>query len=176
MKNLDEIRRAIVASGSITAYDVDDIREIVYHDGKVERDEAEFLFAIKKELNDLGNLRAWNDFFVQAMCDYVLGGDHSKPEISAVDAQWLVEKIGEDNIIDEVEQRLLKQLRKEAKNFPLCLQELLNHTSILHRICRWLLLHLCRNTRTMRSLELGVGKTGQRKVSAGQIISNLKHS
>ena len=42
MENLEDIRKAIVASGSITASDVVVLRDIVYTDGKVEQAEAEF--------------------------------------------------------------------------------------------------------------------------------------
>ena len=124
MKILEDIRNAIVNSGSITASDVVALREIVYTDGRVEQNEAEFLFRLKKELNDLGNLKEWNSFFIQAICDFILDDERSPEAIDDIEAKWLIEQIGEDGIIDDVEQRLLKKLRKEAKRFPSGLYEI----------------------------------------------------
>lgn len=170
MKNLDEIRKAIVATGSITAADVHDIRDIVYTDGKVEKSEAEFLFALKKELNDFGNLRAWNDFFIEAICDYILGTDRSCKTINADVAMWLTEQIGADNVIDDVELKLLKKLRNAVPDFPSCLVEIIGHSSNIRSVGRKIFLFLCKNSRTMRSMEYGVSKTGNRKASVRQII------
>ena len=94
MDNLEDIRKAIVASGSITAEDVVALRDIVYTDGKVEQDEAEFLFKLRKELNDLGNLKAWDNFFIQAICDFILDDERSPEAVDDLEATWLINQIG----------------------------------------------------------------------------------
>ena len=174
MNNLEDIRKAIVASGSITASDVVALRDIVYKDGKVEQDEAEFLFKLRKDLNDMGNLRAWDNFFIQAICDFILDDDRSPEAIDDLEARWLIEQIGEDGIIDDVEQKLLKKLRKEAKCFPNGLQEIQKHTSIAMDLGKKIFLLMCGNTKTMRAMEFGVTKTGERKVSVHHIRTNPK--
>lgn len=174
MDTLEDIRKAIVASGSITAEDVVALRDIVYTDGKVEQDEAEFLFRLRKELNDLGNLKAWDNFFIQAICDFILDDERSPEAIDDLEATWLINQIGEDGIIDDVEQKLLKRLRKEAKRFPSGLQEIQKHTSIAKDLGKKIFLLLCGNTKTMRSLEYGVSRTGDRKVSVHHIRTNTK--
>lgn len=174
MGNLDDIRKAIVASGSITANDVVALREIVYTDGKVEQDEAEFLFKLRKELNDMGNLKEWNNFFIQAICDFILDDERSPEAIDDLEATWLIEQIGEDGIIDDVEQKLLKKLRKEAKRFPSGLQEIQKHTSIAKNLGKKIFLLMCGNSKTMRSMEYGVTRTGERKVSVHHIRTNTK--
>lgn len=174
MESLDKIREAIVASGSITAEDVVALRDIVYTDGKVEQDEAEFLFKLRKELNDLGNLKAWDDFFIQAICDFILDDDRSPEAIDDLEATWLINQIGEDGVIDDVEQKLLKRLRKEAKRFPSGLQEIQKHTSIAKDLGKRIFLLLCGNTKIMRSMEYGVSRTGDRKVSVYHIRTNPK--
>ena len=173
MDKLEDIRKAIVESGSITASDVVALHDIVYTDGKVEQDEAEFLFKLKKELNDFGNLKEWNHFFIQAICDFILDDERSPEAIDNLEATWLIEQIGEDGIIDEVEQKLLKRLRKEAKHFPTGLQEIQKHTSIAKNLGKKIFLLMCGNTRTMRSMEYGVSGTGERKVSVHHIRTNL---
>lgn len=174
MDNLERIRKAIVASGSITAWDVSELRDIVYTDGKVGQDEAEFLFKLRKELNDFGNLKDWDNFFIQAICDFVLDDKRSPEAIDDLEAKWLIEQIGEDGIIDDVEQRLLKRLSKEAKRFPGDLQEIQKHTSIAKDLGKKIFLMMCGNTKTMRTLEFGVSRTGDRKVSVHRIRTNTK--
>ena len=174
MDNLEYLRKEIVASGSITADDVDVLRDIVYSDGKVEREEAEFLFKLRKELNDYGNLREWNNFFIQAICDFVLDNDRFPNAIDDKEAIWLIDQIGEDGIIDDVEQKLLKRLSKEAKRFPRSLQEIQKHTSVAKDLGKAIFLFLCGNTKTLRAKEYGVTCTGHRKTSVYQIITTLK--
>ena len=174
MGNLDDIRKAIVASGSITASDVVALRDIVYTDGKVEQDEAEFLFKLRKELNDMGNLKEWDNFFIQAICDFILDDERSPEAIDDLEATWLIEQIGEDGIIDDVEQKLLKRLRKEAKRFPSGLQEIQKHTSIAKNLGKKIFLLMCGNSKTMRAMEYGVTRTGERKVSVYHIRTCTK--
>lgn len=172
MNNLDDIRKAIVASGSITASDVAELHDIVYKDGRVEQAEAEFLFQLRKDLNDLGNLKEWDDFFIQAICDFILDDERSPEAVDEIEAAWLVEQIGEDGIIDDVEQRLLKRLRNKAKHFPGNLQKIQKHTSITRNLGKKILMLLCGNTKTMRSMQYGVTCTGARKVSVHHIRTN----
>lgn len=174
MNNLEYIRKAIVASGSITASDVADLRDIVYKNGRVEQDEAEFLFKLRKELNDMGNLKDWDNFFIQAICDFILDDDRSPEAIDDLEAKWLIEQIGADGVIDDVEQKLLKKLRKEAKFFPQGLHEIQKHTSIAKDLGKKIFLLMCGNTKTMRSMEFGVTKIGVSKVSVHHIRTNPK--
>lgn len=174
MDNLERIRKSIVASGSITVTDVVALRDIVYIDGKVLSDKAEFLFKLRKELNDFGNLKDWDNFFIQAICDFILDDDRSPEAIDDLEAKWLIEQIGEDGIIDDVEQKLLKRLSKEAKRFPDNLREIQKHTSIAKDLGKKIFLLMCGNTKTMRTLEFGVSRTGDRKVSVHHIRTNTK--
>lgn len=174
MDNLTAIREAIVQSGSITADDVVALHDIVYTDGKVEQAEAEFLFSLRKELNDLGNLSEWDEFFIQAICDFLLDDDHSPEAIDNWEATWLIDQIGEDGIIDDVEQKLLKKLRKDAKHFPSNLQAIQKHTSIAKDLGKKIFNLLCGNSKTMRSMEFGVSRTGARKESVHHIRTNTQ--
>ena len=174
MDNLEYLRKEIVASGSITAGDVSALCEIVYSDGKVEREEAEFLFKLRKELNDYGNLREWNNFFIQAICDFVLDNNRFPNAIDDKEATWLIDQIGEDGIIDDVEQKLLKRLSKEAKRFPNSLQEIRTHTSVAKDLGKAIFLFLCGNTKTLRAKEYGITCTGRRKTSVYHMRTTLK--
>lgn len=163
MYDLDKIKQSIIESGSITKSDITALREVVYRDGRVNREEANFLFDLRKDLLDLGNLQEWNEFFIQAICDHVLD-DYTSPEaVDNKEAEWLIEKIGEDEIIDEVEQKLLRRLRTQAKHFPSNLQKIQKHTSIARNLCKKIFYILVHNTPTARSLQTGINKVGNHK-------------
>ena len=174
MYNLEEIRKSIAASGSITSSDIAALRGIVYTEGRVQKEEAEFLFELRKELDDFGNLKDWDNFFIQAICDFILDDGNSPEAIDDFEAKWLIEHIGEDGIIDDVEQKLLQKLRKEAKRFPGNLQKIQKHTSIARDLGKKIFLLMCGNTTTLRSLEFGVSRTGERKVSVHHIRTNTE--
>ena len=173
MDFLERLKKAIVASGSITAEDVSALHEVIYTNGKVEQEKAEFLFQLRKELNDLGNLTEWDNFFIQAICDFILDDERSPEAIDDGEAIWLINQIGENGYIDLVEQKLLKRLRKEAKHFPNSLQEIQKHVNIAKDLAKRIFLLLCGNSKTMRSMEFGVSRMGHRKDSVS-LIKNKK--
>lgn len=162
MYNLELIREKILANGSITFSDIPDLRKIVYRDGRVSREEADFLFGLRRDLLNFGNLKAWDEFFIQAICDYVLDDKTSHDSISDEKASWLVEKIGEDKYVDEVEKELLYRLSHKAKHFPVNLKRIQEHTSIAYDLGRKILSLLCRNSKTGRNLQFGINKIGCR--------------
>lgn len=163
MYNLNELKQSIISSGSITKSDVSHLREVVYQDGRVNRAEANFLFDLHNELLNLGNIKAWDDFFIQAICDHLLGDPSSPHAIDNQEASWLLDKIGEDTIIDDVEKELLQRLQQRAKHLPSNLQQIQKRTSVLRTLGRRILQILCHNTKTARSLEYGVNKIGKQK-------------
>lgn len=153
MKDLEKIRKRIVESGSITSRDVSALKTIVYTDGKVNRAEADFLFALKQDINDIGFMKTWNSFFIRAICDHLLDADHSSEPITDIDAAWLADKIGEDRIIDDTEELLMKTLHKKANRFPETLAKMEKHISIPRKIGRSIFRALCSNTTTAHTLE-----------------------
>ncbi len=172
IEHLEELKKNIVRSGGITPGDIRQLRDIVYTDGKVNDEEANFLFALKKEMGTVVSLPAWEDFFVKAICDYVLEDDRSPKTVDEREARWLVEMIGEDSKIDDVEERLLKEIKAKAKHFPDNLQEIQKHTSISKRLGKAILRILCGNTMTARSFQMGMSKTGERKPNPFYIKSS----
>lgn len=132
MHDLKQIRQNILANGSITLSDIPDLRKIVYKDGRVSRKEADFLFDLRGELLNFGNLKEWDEFFIQAICDHLLEDNI----LEADEVSWLIERIGEDKYIDEVEQELLHRLSAKAKSFPSDLKKIQEHTSIAYNLGR----------------------------------------
>lgn len=162
MYNLEQIKQTIIANGGITASDIPDLRKIVYKDGRVSREEADFLFDLRKEILNFGNLKEWDNFFIQGICDYLLESK-SHDTIADDDISWLIVKIGEDKYIDRVEQELLYRLSSEVKYFPSNLKSIQKHTNIAYDLGREILSFLCRNSKTGRSLQFGINKVGCRK-------------
>lgn len=163
MYNLEQIRQTILTNGSITLSNIPDMRKIVYRDGRVNKMEADFIFSLRKELLNFGNLKVWDEFFIQVICDYILDGNASHNSIGSEKVSWLIENIGEDKYIDEVEQELLNRLSIKVKHFPSDLRKLQEHTSTTYDLGRKILSFLCRNSKTGRSLQFGINKVGDKK-------------
>lgn len=163
MYNLEQIKQNILANGSITLGDIPDLRKIIYKDGRVSREEADFLFDLRGGLLNFGNLKEWDEFFIQAICDHMLDTPASYNTIESEKVVWLIDRIGEDKYIDEVEQELLHRLSIKVKHLPSDLKRIQGHKSIAYDLSRKALSFLCRNSKTGRSLQFGINKAGHRK-------------
>jgi hypothetical protein len=91
---------------------------VLYADGKIDQEEADFIFEINDAVSGKKNDTAWNQFFVQAISDYLLNDEKSPGVIDEEEGKWLVEKIGADGQVDGVEKQLLINLKKNAKSMP----------------------------------------------------------
>ena len=115
---LNELKVDLLADGIIDAGEVARLKEVLYEDGVIDKEEADFLFEINDAVTDKDNDPAWEAFFIQAIADFLLKDEVSPGEIDADEAAWLVEKIGADGQVDGTEKALLEKLQKEAKSFP----------------------------------------------------------
>ena len=122
---LNELKADLLADGSIDADEVAKLKEVLYEDGVIDKEEANFLFEINDAVTGKDNDPAWETFFIQAIADFLLKDEVSPGEIDADEAAWLVEKIGADGQVDGTEKALLEKLQKEAKSFPETLAALL---------------------------------------------------
>lgn len=115
---LNELKADLLADGIIDAGEVARLKEVLYEDGVIDKEEADFLFEINDAVTGKDNDPAWEAFFIQAIADFLLKDEVSPGEIDADEAAWLVEKIGADGQVDGTEKALLEKLQKEAKSFP----------------------------------------------------------
>ena len=122
---LQEMKKSLLADGIIDAEEVVKLKEVLYEDGKIDKEEADFLFELNDAVSGKKNDTTWNSFFVQAIADFLLKDEKSPGEIDTEEAAWLVDKIGADGKVDEVERTLLLKLEKEAKSFPNSLKDFL---------------------------------------------------
>lgn len=124
--NIDQLKKEILDDGKIDREEVERLRKTLYADGKIDHEEADFLFELNDAVSGKKNDPAWNQFFVQAISDYLLKDERSPGVIDEDEGRWLVEKIGADGKVDGVEKQLLNNLKKNAKKMPPVVTALLN--------------------------------------------------
>jgi len=112
---LDELAKDITSDGLIDADELAKIRERIYADGIVDREEADILFSINDAVSGNENDPGWKEFFVEAITKHVLGDERSPNAVDADESKWLINKISADNRIDEVELALLVNIMTKAK-------------------------------------------------------------
>ncbi len=114
-KPLSEFADEILADGIIDAAEVAKIRERIYDDGIIDRDEADFLFQLNDGVSGKENDAGWKDLFVEALTDYVLKDDVSPDVLDADEAGYLIKKIEGDGVVDDVELALIINITAKAK-------------------------------------------------------------
>lgn len=118
MKTFSELKKEILADGEIDADEVKTLREILYADGMIDREEADFLFELNDAVSGKNASAEWKNFFIEAICDYLLKDETSPGYIDADEQRWLIERLGANGNVDAIERELLHELRRQAKAFP----------------------------------------------------------
>lgn len=125
MINLNQLKKEILADGLIDAAEVVAIKEAIYEDGKIDKEEADFLFSLNNAVSGKQNAKEWRELFVDAITSYLLDDELSPDEIDEGEAEYLYNQIKGDGQIDDTELALLKNLQVKSKNFPKILASLL---------------------------------------------------
>ena len=125
MKSLDELKKELLTDGIINAGEVKELEEVLYEDGVIDKDEADFLFELNNAVSGKANAPEWKDFFVKAITSFVLDDEQSNGEVDADEAKYLYDQIKGDGLIDDIERALLENIKAKSKNFPTLLAELL---------------------------------------------------
>ena len=105
---LDELARDIVADGVVDADEVVQLRERIYADGKVDKEEADFLFVVNDAVSGNENHLSWTTLFVDGVRDFLLTDEESPGEVDDSEADWLIAKLMGDEKLDSTELALLK--------------------------------------------------------------------
>ncbi|MFK0691218.1 hypothetical protein ACFX5Q_23905 [Mesorhizobium sp. IMUNJ 23033] len=107
----------LTSKNRITAEDVTMLRREVFGDGVVSRGEAEALFALDATARD--KCQEWPEFFVEAITDYIVHQEKPAGYISEGNADWLVQTISRDGMVDSrIELELLVHVLEKAKSSP----------------------------------------------------------
>lgn len=115
---LKKLVKDIVADGVVDAAEVAGMRKRLYADGVIDRDEADFLFAVNDAVSGHKNAPGWKKLFVEALTDYVLCDKVSPGVVDDQEAAYLIKKIKGDKQVDEVELALLVNITAKAKGTP----------------------------------------------------------
>ena len=84
----------IIARGNISEADVMKLRSATYADGKISAAEADALFALDGA--GIAQVRAWSDFFVEAITDYLVNQAEPYGYVTAENARWLIDRVDTD--------------------------------------------------------------------------------
>ncbi len=117
-QELSAFTAAILEDGIIDAAEVAKIRERVYADGIVDREEADFLFALNDATSGADNDASWQALFVEALSDHVLKDEISPGTIDDDEAAYLRSKIEADEVVDANELALLVSIAATGKGAP----------------------------------------------------------
>lgn len=84
----------IIARGRIAESDVMKLRSVTYSDGRISVEEADELFRLNS--SGIPFARAWNDYFIEAITDFLVNQVEPYGYVTAENAQWLMERISFD--------------------------------------------------------------------------------
>lgn len=114
-KQLGELAEDILEDGVIDGDEVQRIRERIYADNIIDREEADFLFKLNDGASGADNDPSWKELFVEALTDHVTKDVQSPGVVDADEAAYLIEKIKADKKVDEVELALLVNITDTAQ-------------------------------------------------------------
>ena len=97
MLHLREIEQAILANGRVDGPELEALRRQLYADGKIDRQEADFLVELHKRVQH--RTPAFEQFFYQAIKDHILADGR----IDAEETAWLRRMLFADGKIDDEE-------------------------------------------------------------------------
>ena len=107
----------VLAGGAITADDVATLRQGVYADGAVDRDEVDLLFYLNDK--DIDKDTVWNEFFVSSLTDYFVWKQDPRGVLSDADGALLIARITHDGKIEHnSEFTLLVDIVSKARQCP----------------------------------------------------------
>lgn len=108
MPTLRELMQKLPADGRLDGAGIAALGELLYADGRIDRDEAEFLIELYRRAERPGP--GFEAFFYRAIKRHVLADG----AILAADADWLRRTLFADGTVSARELKLLRELRGEA--------------------------------------------------------------
>jgi uncharacterized tellurite resistance protein B-like protein len=109
MLTLRALDEHISAKGRVDSPELELLRQVLYSDGKIDRQGADFLVELHKRVGY--RTAAFEQFFFQAIKDHILADG----KISARETAWLRQMLFADGRIDDEERKFLHELKGEAK-------------------------------------------------------------
>lgn len=118
MSDLNQLKEQILADGIIDAAEVKQIEGVIYADGKIDQEEADFMFALNDAVTGKANDSGWAQLFTKALTDFVLNDDGSPGALDDDECAYIIEKIQGDGKVDDQERALLVSISTNAESTP----------------------------------------------------------
>jgi hypothetical protein len=119
--SFSDFSAALKAGAPVTADDVLALRRWVWPDGVISAPEAELLFTLNRTAHDTAP--EWDDFFVEAISEYVLNAAEPHPYVDDATAGWLIGEIEHDGApAGSRELELIVKILEKALNAPASLK------------------------------------------------------
>ena len=115
---LREIKKKATEIGAIDQSIVDLLEQEILADQQVSLEEANFLFALKKQFSTHRNSPNWQTFFVHSITRYLLEDEDSPGVVDDREAQWLRAHLQSQGKLDAIDRLLLTELRTRSISFP----------------------------------------------------------
>jgi uncharacterized tellurite resistance protein B-like protein len=109
IRELRHIEEHAAQTGQVHEHDVKLLQQLLYSDGKIDRNEADFLVRLHKRV--AVRSPKFEQFYYQTLKRFVLADGR----IGAVEAAWLREVLLADGKLQDEERRFLRELRGEAQ-------------------------------------------------------------
>jgi hypothetical protein len=105
----------------ISAQEVLELRARVWSNGSISPGEADNLFALNRTT---APSREWTDFFVEAICEYLLSQGEPRGYVTDSGAKWLMAHVDQDGRIgSEAELELIVKVLEHASSAPESLRQ-----------------------------------------------------
>lgn len=111
MANLDQLKNEHLADGIIDSDEVKSIKSVTYEDGRIDKNEADFLFELNDAVSGKDNAPECKDLFVDAITALVLEDEVSPNEIDSDEDDYLCNQIKGDGQVDDIKRALLVNIK-----------------------------------------------------------------
>jgi hypothetical protein len=112
-----DLAEQAAADGAITPEEILALRRAGWSDGTIRPEEAEAIFVINDRL--AAPAPQWTDFFVEALCEFLVNGSEPRGYVSEAQGDWLIGRIDHDGRLDSMaELELLAKLLEKAAGVP----------------------------------------------------------
>jgi hypothetical protein len=94
--SLFALAQKITQDGVVDGFEVQIIKERLYENRVIDRDEADFFFKVNDTVTGIKNDAFWGSLFVDALTEHFLNDTKSPGSIDCVEGQYLLRKISKD--------------------------------------------------------------------------------
>lgn len=123
--NIQELKKEICRDGKLTDKEIELLRASLFDDEGMTLPKGNMMFDLKNEIIPEKRSSQFDDLFVEAISSLVLDDDESPGEIDESEARWLRAHIQKNGEVDDLDKRLLENIKAKSINYP----QILNYKS-----------------------------------------------